>query len=609
MLISISKNNIDLRDGTSLSALTPPGSNIARGRIKRTRLLAFFVCVFVSAPVSALSQAPRQSGSPFRFRDVAQEAGINTTPPAPLQKKYLFEMMGGGVALFDCDNDGKLDILAVNDSSVDRFLKGGDLMITLYHQDSRLHFTDITTKAGLTTRGWGMGVAIGDFDNDGLPDIYVTGYGHNVLYRNLGGCKFQDVTERAHVSGGGFSVGAAWADYDRDGHLDLFVSRYVRTDIEHLPQPGSKNFGYMGVSIEIPLPHDGLTDLLYRNRGDGTFEEVSAKVGVSNPEKQLGMGVVWADYDNDGWPDLFVTNDMGPNFLFHNKHDGTFEDQGLTATVAVGEQGDYLGNMAGDFGDITHDGTLGLVITRYAKQPISLYQNDLAQGGFIDNTYTSGLGRAERNMTRWGNGFADFDNDGWNDIFIAAGNFTPLTDAVPTDPRYLEPLQIFRSNGNGTYSDLSDTSGLNQGSMQSRRGTAFGDIDNDGNVDVVVYNVGAPPSVFLNETRNANHRVLFRLVGTRSNKSAIGARVIVTTASSAGTTNRVDEVHGGGSYLSTNDQRLHFGLGNAMVMTHVQVRWPSGFVEDLKDVPADAIYTIVEGQGIKETVKLPPPAP
>jgi len=266
--------------------------------------------------------------------------------------------------LLDCDNDGKLDILTVNDSSVDRFLKGGDLMVTLYHQDSALHFTDITTRSGLTTRGWGMGVAVGDFNNDGLPDIYVTGYGHNVLYRNLGGCKFQDVTEQAHVSGGGFSVGAAWADYDRDGHLDLFVSRYVRTDINHLPQPGSKNFGYMGVPIEIPLPHDGLADFLYRNRGDGTFEEVAAKAGVSNPDKQLGMGVVWADYDNDGWPDLFVTNDMGPNFLFHNKHDGTFEDQGLTATVAVGEQGDYLGNMAGDFGDISHDGTLGLVITR-----------------------------------------------------------------------------------------------------------------------------------------------------------------------------------------------------------------------------------------------------
>jgi len=211
-------------------------------------------------------------------------------------------------------------------------------------------------------------------------------------------------------------------------------------------------------------------------------------------------------------------------------------------------------------------------------------------------------------MTRWGSGFADFDNDGWNDILIAAGNFTPLTDAVPTDPRYLEPLQVFRSNGNGTYSDLSDASGLNQGTMQSRRGTAFGDIDNDGNIDVVVFNVGAPPSVFLNETKNANHRALFRLLGTRSNKSAIGARVIVSTSSPAGTTTQIGEVRGGGSYLSSNDQRLHFGLGAATVMTHVQVHWPSGLFEDLKDVPADAIYTIVEGQGIKETVKLPSPA-
>ena len=514
-------------------------------------------------------------------------------------------MMGGGVAFLDCDNDGKLDILTVNDSSVGRFLRGGDLMVTLYHQDSPLHFSDITLKSGLTTRGWGMGIAIGDFDNDGLPDIYVTGYGHNVLYRNLGGCKFQDVTERAHVAGGGFSVGAAWADYDRDGHLDLFVSRYVDTDIEHLPQPGSKNFGYKGLDIEIPLPRGGQSDLLYRNRGDGTFEEVATKAGVANPGKQLGMGVVWADYDNDGWPDLFVTNDMGPNFLYRNKHDGTFEDMGLITTVAVGEQGDYLGNMAGDFGDLTHNGVLGLVITRYAHQPVSLYQNDLAQGAFSDDTYASGLGSADRDMTRWGVGFADFDNDGWNDILIANGNFTPLIDSLPTDPRYLEPVQLFRSNGNGTYSDFSDASGLNQGPMQSRRGAAFGDINNDGSIDVVIYNVGAPPSIFLNETKNANHRVLFRLVGTRSNKAAIGARVIVTTSSPTGAIDRIDEVRGGGSYLSSNDQRLHFGLGSALVMTHVQVRWPSGLVEDLKDVPADAIYTIVEGQGIKETLKLP----
>jgi enediyne biosynthesis protein E4 len=571
-------------------------------KVKRFGLSSALLCALMSAQHPALSQAP-SAQSPIWFRDVAHKAGIDAVPPTEFQRKYLLEMMGGGVALFDCDNDGKLDILTVNDSSVDGFLLGGDLMVSLYHQDASDRFSDITLKSGLTTRGWGMGIAIGDFDNDGLPDIYVTGYGHNVLYRNLGNCKFQDVTERAGVSGGGFSVGVAWADYDRDGNLDLFVSRYVNTDIEYLPQPGRKNFGYKGLAIEIPLPHDGQADLLYHNRGDGTFEEVSAKAGVSNPGKQLGMGVVWADYDNDGWPDLFVTNDMGPNFLFRNKHDGTFEDLGVATTVAVGEEGDYLGNMAGDFADISHDGTLGLLITRYAHQPLSLYHNDLTQGGFVDDTYTSGLGRADRNKTRWGAGFADFDNDGWNDILVANGNFTPVIDSLPADPRYLEPVQLFRSNGNSTYSELSDVSGLNEGELKSRRGTAFGDINNDGNIDVVMYNVGTPPSLFLNETKTLNHRVLFRLVGTRSNKGAIGARVTVTTSSSSGATNQIGEVRGGGSYLSSNDQRLHFGLGNATVITRIQIRWPGGLVENLNDVPADAIYTLVEGRGITETRK------
>jgi hypothetical protein len=542
-----------------------------------------------------------------RFQDISPQAGLNTAPPAPLEKKYLAEMMGGGVALFDCDNDGMLDILTVNDSDMNRYRAGGDLMVTLYHQDSPLRFSDVTAKSGLTTKGWGMGIAIGDYDNDGLPDIYVTGYGHNVLYHNLGGCRFQDVTERAHVAGGNFSVGAAWADYDRDGHLDLFVSRYVDSDPRHLPGPGFRGFGYKGLEIEQPVAHDGPPGLLYHNRGDGTFEEVATKAGMSNPDKRLGMGVVWADYDNDGSPDLFVTNDMGPNFLYHNKHNGAFEDLGLSCTINVGEAGEFLGNMAADFGDISHNGTLGVLITRYAGQPISIYHNDLAQG-FTDDTYVSGLGSVDRNMVRWGAGFADFDNDGWNDIFISNGNFTPLIDSLPTDPRYREPLQIFRNNRNGTFTELSNSSGLNLGApLQSRRGTAFGDINNDGNVDVVVYNVGEPPSLFLNETKNANHRVLLRLVGTRGNKAAIGARVIVTIPSPSGTTNLMDEVRGGGSYLSSNDQRLHFGLGGVAVIKHVQIRWPSGLVEDLNDVPADAIYTIVEGQGIKQTIKLTPP--
>jgi enediyne biosynthesis protein E4 len=543
-----------------------------------------------------------QDAQKIRFRDISREAGLTTQPPSSLEKKYLVEMMGGGIALFDCDNDGKLDIVVTNESSVDRYRKGGDLMVTLYRQDSALQFSDITSKSGLTTKGWGMGIAVGDYDNDGLPDIYVTGYDHNVLYRNVGGCKFEDVTEKSHVAGGGFSVGAAWADYDGDGRLDLFVSRYVYTDLDHLPGPGSKGFGYRDVQIEQPVAHDGYADLLYRNRGDGTFEEVAAKAGVSNPDHRLGMGVVWADYDNDGWPDLFVTNDMSANYVFRNKHDGTFEDLGVSAVVALGERGETQGNMAAEVGDVAHDGTLGLLITRYAHQPLSLYHYSAAEG-FVDDTYVSGLEHIDRNMTRWGGGSADFDNDGWNDVLVADGNFSPLIDAIPTDPRYVEPMLLFRNTGNAHFVDASAASGLNQGALQSRRGTAFGDIDNDGSVDVVTYNVGGPPSLFLNVTKSSNHRVVFRLEGAKSNKAAIGARVTVTTASASSEVKRIDEVRAGGSYLSSNDQRLHFGLGSANAMSRVQIRWPSGAVEELKDVPADAMYTVVEGRGITKTVK------
>jgi hypothetical protein len=568
------------------------------GKFRRNQRRMICVSTFLCLALPAFTQAPHGS---IRFREIAHETGIDTVPHSSPDKRYLLEMMGGGIALFDCDNDGMLDILTVNDSSVDRNLHGGDLMVTLYHQDSKLHFSDITVQAGLTTRGWGMGVAIGDFDNDGLPDIYVTGYGHNVLYHNLGGCKFEDVTEKAHVAAGGFSAAAAWADYDRDGHLDLFVSRYQNSDVHHLPQPGSRAFDYQGVQMEVPQL-DGQTDILFHNRGDGTFEDVSHKAGVDNAEKRLGMGVVWGDSDNDGWLDLFVTNDMGPNYFFHNKHNGAFEDIGLLSGTAVDEQGKSLSNMAADFGDVYHDGNLALLVTRYMHQPISLYRNQGAQG-FSDVTLASHLGRASDALVRWGSGFADFDNDGWPDIFVANGNFNPLTDVLPHEPRYREPLELFHHNGDGTYTNISDQAGLNDGPLQSRRGTAFGDIDNDGNVDVVVYNAGAPPSVYLNETRNANHRVLFRLMGTKSNKAAIGARVTVTTASME----QIDEVRGGGSYLSSNDQRLHFGLGSEKLIKRIQVLWPSGLKEEIKDIPADAIYTLVEGQGIKGTILLPPP--
>ena len=542
---------------------------------------------------------------PIRFRDVGPQVGLTTAPHFSTDPRYLVEMMGGGVALLDCDNDGRLDIVTVTDSTIQRYLRdGGDLMIRLYHQDGKngeLHFTDVTEAAGLTVRGWGMGVSVADFNDDGLPDIYVTGYGHNVLYRNLGGCKFQDVTEKAGLGLGGFSVGSAWADYDRDGFPDLFVARYVQSDIHHLPQPGDKSFDYKGLHVEVPEA-DGESDFLFRNRGDGTFEDVSQKAGVSNPTRQRGMGVVWADYDGDGWPDLFVANDVGPNFLYRNKANGTFEEVGMLTGTALGVGGRSMGNMAGDFADFDRDGRLDLVITRYGFQPVSLLRNEGASG-FEDVTWASGIGQVSTSPVRWGTGFADFDNGGWPDVFIANGNVAPAVEKLPNENPYREPVQLFHNRGNGTFEEIANSAGLNNGPLQSRRGAAFGDIDNDGNVDAVVYNKGGPPSLFLNETKNPWHRVLFRLVGTESNRAAIGARVTVYTSKMT----QMDEVRAGGSYLSSSDQRLHFGLGAETKMRRIEIRWPSGASEELKNVAADAIYTIVEGKGITKSVKLPPP--
>ena len=539
-----------------------------------------------------------RSDSSIKFRDIASKAGLTTTPNSSSERHYIVETMGGGgVGLFDCDNDGRLDIVVVNDSTIDRYLHGGDLMVTLYHQDGRpgeLHFTDVTKNSGLTTRGWGMSVAVGDYDNDGLPDLYVSGYGHNVLYHNLGACRFEDVTAKAGVAGGGFSTGAAWADYDRDGHLDLFVARYVRTDLQHLPKPDPHAVGYRSVILEMPDEMQGETDLLFHNRGDGTFEEVSQKAGVSNPGKLHGMGVIWGDYDNDGWPDLFVTDDAGPNLLYHNNRNGTFEEVGILSGTALGPHGEVFGNMAADFGDFDRDGKLDLVVTRYSRQPVSLYRN--LGNDFVDVASPAKIAQPTTAPVKWGVGFGDFDNDGWPEILIANGNFSSLMDKLENQVTYREPMQLFHNLGDRTFADISESSGLNDGPLQSRRGTAFGDVNNDGNLDVVVFNAASPPSLFINETHSSNHWVLFRLIGAKSNRSAIGARVSVQTSNMT----QLDEVRGGGGYNSSNDLRLHFGLGKESRISKVEISWPSGAKQEFQNVPADEIYEIEEGHGIRE---------
>jgi hypothetical protein len=565
----------------------------------------FLFLGLLSAALVSAQVAP----SPLpRFTDIGVQSGLTVSHISSPEKRYIIESVSGGIGLIDCDNDGRLDIIQVNGSTVDRYRQhGGDPLVTLYHQDADLKFTDITKQAGLTRIGWGMGVAVADYDNDGLPDIYVTSYGGNALYHNLGNCKFEDVTDKAGVAVGGLSLGAAWGDYDRDGRVDLFVSRYVHVDMDKLPELGSneKFCRFRGVLVQCgPWGLAGESDFLFHNRGDGSFEDVSKKAGVDDPKHYYGMGVVWGDYDNDGWLDFYVANDAGPNYLYRNKHDGTFEEVGLMLGADLSGDGQELGSMGVDMGDYDHKGRLDIMVTEFVDQSDTLYHNN-GDDGFADVSWHAGIGQPSHPYVGWGTGFFDMDNSGWLDIFVANGHVYPQVDTIPSAAHYKQPMLLFRNKHDGTFEEVGAAAGFAEMPLQSRRGVAFGDINNDGCVDIVALNVGEPPSLLLNHCQNGNHRVLFRLLGTKSNRLAIGARVTIK----AGGITQFSEVKGGSSYLSQNDLRQHFGLGKSAKMDEVTVRWPNGQSETLHDVAADFIYTIVEGQGIKDKVALPSPDP
>jgi enediyne biosynthesis protein E4 len=544
-------------------------------------LLSFLLIRLFFAQTPPLRPVPR-------FEDVAKSAGLTVAHVSSREKKYIIESMSGGVGFIDCDNDGKLDIVTVNGSNVDRYRKGGDLLVTLYHQDAGLKFTNITESAGLTRKGWGMGVAVADFDNDGWQDLYVTGYGGNVLYRNLGNCKFEDVTDKAGLRVGGFSAGAAWGDFDRDGNVDLFVPRYVHVDIDHLPEFGSKVESCTVMSVKVqcgPLGLPGESDFLFRNRGDGTFEDVSKKAGVNDPAEAYGMQGIWFDYDNDGWPDLYVANDAGPNYLYRNKHDGTFEDVSLISGTAVDGNGKPQGSMGVDAADFDHDGRLDLFVTNFTFQPSTLYWNRGPQG-FDDISMTAHLAQPTYPYVGWGTAFFDMDNDGWPDLLIANGHVFPQVDAIKGAAPYREPLQLFRNHHDRTFEDVTALSGLDKLPLACRHGAAFGDVNNDGKIDVLILNLDETPTLLINRTDSGNHAVLFHLVGTRSNRAAIGARVTVT----AGDLRQFNEVRGGSSYMSQNDLRLHFGLGAHPAIDAVEIAWPSGQKDTLHNLAADEIH-------------------
>jgi hypothetical protein len=553
----------------------------------------------ISLAIACAAQAPTSPPVP-RFEDFTQQAGLTVPHLSTPEKRYIVESMSGGVGFMDCDDDGKLDIITVNGSSIDRYRDGGDPMITLYHQEANLKFRDITKESGATVKGWGMGVAVADFDNDGILDLYVTGFGGNVLYRGLGNCKFQDVTEKAGVRLSGFSTGAAWGDYDKDGKVDLFVPRYVYVDIKKLPVFGSdeKTCRFRGIPVQCgPWGLPGESDYLFHNRGDGTFEDVSKKAGVDDPNHYFGMQGVWADYDNDGWPDLYVADDAGPNYLYRNKHDGTFEDVGLLSGAALSGDGQEEGSMGVDFGDIDHDGKLDIFVSEFTEQPDLLFWNQGTQG-FTDISWSSHIGQPTYPYVGWGTKMFDMDNDGWLDILVANGHVYPQMDLVKGGVPYRQPIQLFRNNRDRTFEDVTALSGLDKLPLESRRGAAFGDVNNDGKIDVLILNVGHPPTLLINRTPTSGHAALFKLVGSKSNKAAIGARVTVN----AGDLMQFNEVRGGSSYLSQNDLRLHFGFGPKTMMDSVEVLWPSGKKEVLKDLPTDFIYTIVEDEGIKQKI-------
>lgn len=531
------------------------------------------------------------------FEDVSARAGLTTSHIAAPEKRYIVESTSGGVGFIDCDNDGKLDILMVGGSNVDHYRQnGGDPMIRLFHQDGDLHFTDITETAGLTRKGWGMAVSVMDFDNDGWQDIYVTGYGGNVLYRNLGNCKFEDVTEKSGLRVGGYSMGAAWSEYDRNGFVSVFVPRYLDFDMNKLPTYDAENKGceFRGISMECARRgHSGQTDFLFHNRGNGTFEDVSKKAGVDDPGTYLGMQGIWADYDNDGWPDLYVTNDGGPNYLYRNKHDGAFEDVGLLSGAGLSPTGQERSGMGVDIGDFDRDGKLDIYVTNYTEESDAVFWNQ-AEKGFPDIAEAAGIAQPTYFWVGWGIGLADVENSGWLDVFVAHGHVYPQMDQIKGGAPYKEPVQLFHNNRNRTFTDISSIAGLDKVPPLSRRGVAFGDVNNDGKVDILMLNVGGPPTLLINRTQDSNHAAIFKLVGSKSNKAAIGARVTMT----AGKLKQINEVRSGGSYLSQNDLRLHFGLGKETAMTSVEISWPSGKKEKLQNLPADCIYTVVEDGGI-----------
>jgi enediyne biosynthesis protein E4 len=554
--------------------------------------LLYVLLMGVVAAQQSGSTPDSQKAFPGKFVDITSASGIRFNYlSSHTPKHYLPETMGPGVALFDYDNDGRLDIFLVNGAPLqDPTPKGSIPQKTgptywnrLFHQKPDGTFEDVTEKAGLQGVGYGMGVAVGDYDNDGYEDLYVTAYGGNKLYHNNGDGTFTDVTEKAGVAGSGWSTSAAWVDLDNDGLLDLVVLRYLQWDFDDI-WCGEHKEGFRAYCH--PDLFQPISPLVYRNDGNGHFTEVSKRIGISKPGK--GLGIALADYDRDGHIDLFVANDSMVEFLYHNKGDGTFEEVGLLSEVAVDGDGRTYAGMGVDFADYNNDGFPDLIITDLANQRYALYLNS-RDSTFSYASFVSGVARATMTHSGWGVRFLDYDNDGWKDLLIAQGHDLDTVELSYPNLHYREPMLLLR-NTSKEFVDVSDASGAVFSQPWLSRGMAIGDLDNDGRLDAVVTTNDGPIHILHNETPTQNHWLLLKLVGHKSNRDAIGAEVKLVTAKRQ----QFATVSTAGSYLSSSDKRVHFGLGSETAAQFIEIRWPSGITQTLENVRTDQILTVDE---------------
>jgi hypothetical protein len=542
-----------------------------------------------AAAAGALCAAAPDSG--FRFVDVARQAGL--VEPVIYggveTKKYILETNGCGIAFFDYDNDGWIDIFAPGGSRIEGAPAGATNRLYRNNRDGT--FTDVTKRAGLERVVWASGVTIGDYDNDGFDDLFVSCWGQNILYHNNGDGTFTDVTREARLlhAKPEWGAGCTWVDYDRDGFLDLFVSTYLDFDFKTIPQPGAnENCMWKGLAVNCgPRGLPTGRNFLYRNNRDGTFTGVSEASGIAKVDHRYAMTAVAADFDDDGWPDIFVACDSTPGILYRNNHDGTFTDTALETGVAYNEDGRAQAGMGVAVGDFLGEGRLGIFKTHFADDTPVLYRNK-GKGVFEDITGRAGLGAFTR-YVGWGAGFADLDNDGLPDLLFVNGSVYPEIEKMFAEYKYRNPRMLLRNAGDGRFVNMSERAGAGISDRRSSRGCAFGDFDNDGDVDAVVMNMNEPPSLLRNDTRSENHWLKLKLSGTKSNRSAIGTTVLV----SAGGRRQRQDVLGQSSFYSQNDLRLHFGLGTATA-ADVEIRWPSGAVQTLRGAAGDRILTIRE---------------